>query len=488
MLNLGHAPVLIVVVLLLAAFIIPLLGKRQGVVNAVFLGAGAAAFIMSLSMTMRVLAEGTLHYPVGGWAAPYGIVVLVDVFAAYSSLVLAMVALIISWFAVYGPREVRHNGVYFTLILLLTAAMQGMVMAGDLFNLFVFIEISSLAAIAIIAIKGTKESVEASFRYLVLSALGSGGVLFSIALIFMITGHLNMEYIRTTLIVTAEQYPLNLLTSIGLMVVGFGVKAALFPMHVWLPDAHSNAPTASSALLSGLVVKVYIIALMRIAYLALGLEIFALLPIRHLFLALSTGALMVGSVFAMVQDNAKRLLAFSTVTQVGYIFLGFGLFSPRAIEGGVLHILNHAVMKSLLFLAAGVIIHQTGIKKLSQFNGLGRKMPLTFAAFTVGAMSMVGIPGTAGFISKLYIALGALDADMLVFAVLILVSSLLNAAYYFPIIISAFFGKDSEKEAVEPRLAMLAPILVLALMVFFFGLFPSLMVPLVQQTALLFVR
>ncbi|MBT9175728.1 MAG: Na(+)/H(+) antiporter subunit D [Firmicutes bacterium] len=483
-----HAPVLIVAVLLLAAFITPLLGKRQAATNAVFLGAGVVALVLSVGMTLRVLAQGTLSYPVGGWPAPYGIVVLVDVFAAYSSLVLATVALIIFWFAAFGPREVRHNGAYFTLILLLTAAMQGMVMAGDLFNLFVFIEISSLAAIAIIAIKGTKESVEASFRYLVLSALGSGGLLFSIALIFMITGHLNMDYIRTTLMVTAEQYPLNLLTSIGLMVVGFGVKAALFPMHVWLPDAHSNAPTASSALLSGLVVKVYIIALMRIAYLALGLEIFALFPIRHLFLALSTGALVAGSVFAMVQDNVKRLLAFSTVAQVGCIFLGFGLFNQRAIEGGVLHILNHAVMKSLLFLTAGVIIHQSGIKKLSQFSGLGRKMPLTFAAFTIGAMSMVGVPGTAGFISKLYLALGALDADMLVFAVLILISSLLNAAYYFPIIISAFFGRDSDAEATDPAFAVLAPVAVLAGMVFFFGMFPSLMVPLVRQTALLFVR
>ena len=206
-----HAPVLIVAFLLLAAFVTPLFGQRERAVNAVFLGAGLLAFALAVGMTMRVLAQGTLSYPVGGWPAPYGIVVWVDAFAAYSSLVIATVSLIISWFAVSGPREVRHNSAYFTLILLLTAAMQGMVMAGDLFNLFVFIEISSLAAIAIIAIKGTRESVEASFRYLVLSALGSGGLLFSIALIFMITGHLNMEYIRTTLTVTAAQYPLSLI-------------------------------------------------------------------------------------------------------------------------------------------------------------------------------------------------------------------------------------------------------------------------------------
>lgn len=488
MANLTHTPVLIVVILLSVSFVLPLLGRREQLARTLFLIAGVIALILSIRLTLMALTQGAVRYAVGGWIPPFGIEIVVDTFAAYSSLVIAGISLVIFWFAAFGPKEVKYTNGYYTLLLLLTAAMHGMVLAGDLFNMFVFIEISSLAAIAIIAVKGTSESIEASFRYLVLSALGSGGLLFSIALIFMITGQLNMAFIREALTVTAGQYPLNVLTALAFMVVGFGVKAALFPLHVWLPDAHSNAPTASSALLSGLVVKVYIIALMRISYMALGLEIFSVLPIRQIFLVLASAALIVGSVFAMVQDNIKRLLAFSTVAQVGYIFLGFGLFSQRAVEGAVLHILNHAVMKSLLFLAAGVIIHQTGTKKISELNGLGRRMPLTFACFTIGALSMVGIPGCAGFISKLYLALGALDAGMVFFAVLILVSSLLNASYYFPIIISAYFGADNKIEASEPHWSVLAPVAALTLGVLFFGLFPSLAVPLVRQTAQLFVR
>jgi len=483
-----HSPVLVVVVLLASAFVVALLSKHLRMARAVFLLAAASSLFLSARLTHLVLAHGTLRYTVGGWMPPFGIEIVADPFAAFSSLVIAGVGAVIYWFAVFGPREVKFEVGYYTLLLLLTAAMHGMVLAGDLFNLFVFIEISSLAAIAIIAIKGTSESIEASFRYLVLSALGSGGLLFSIALIFMISGHLNMAYIMETLSVTAGQYPLNVVLALGFMLVGFAVKAALFPLHVWLPDAHSNAPTASSALLSGLVVKVYIIAFMRIAYMGLGLTIFEALPIRQIFLILAAIAMIVGSVFAMVQDNLKRMLAFSTVAQVGYIFLGFGLYSPRALEGAVLHILNHAIMKSLLFLSAGLIIHQTGSKRISQLSGMGRRMPFTFAAFTIGALSMVGIPGCAGFISKLYLALGALDAGRTFFAILILVSSLLNATYYFPVIINAYFGKNDSKERIEPPRLMQLPIVVLSIAVIFFGLFPSIAVPLVRQTAELFIR
>lgn len=488
MVNITHTPVLVVVLLLAAAFVVALLSKHLQIGRYVFLLTSFTVLFLSARLTFIVLEHGTIHYTLGGWVPPFGIEIIVDAFAAFSSLVVAGVSSLIFWFAVYGPAEVKNESGYYSLLLLLTGAMHGMVMTGDLFNLFVFVEISSLAAIAIIAVKGTSESIEASFRYLVLSALGSGGVLFSIALIFMISGHLNMAYIREALVITSGQYPLNVVLAVGFMLVGFAVKAALFPLHVWLPDAHSNAPTASSALLSGLVVKVYIIAFMRIAYLALGIPIFETLPIRQIFLVLASIAIIMGSVFAMVQDNIKRMLAFSTVAQVGYIFLGFGLFNQRALEGAVLHILNHAIMKALLFLSAGVIIHQSGHKKISELSGLGRRIPLTFAAFTIGALSMIGIPGTAGFVSKLYLALGALDSGLTFFAIVILISSLLNAIYYLPIIITAFFGKDSSSDAKDPAWATQLPLVVLSVGVLFFGLFPSIAIPLVRQTAQLFIR
>lgn len=488
MVNIAHLPVLVVVVLLAGAFVTPLLSRHIKTSRLAFLFSAGLALVLSVRLSAQVLQHGTLRYALGGWLPPFGVEIVVDAFSAFSSLVIAGISLVVFWFAALGPKEVQNETGYYTLLLLMSASMHGMVMAGDLFNLFVFIEISSLAAIAIVAIKGDSDSYEASFRYLVLSALGSGALLLSIGLIFMITGHLNMLFIMNTLAVTASQYPLNVVTALGFMLVGFGVKAALFPLHVWLPDAHANAPTASSAILSGLVVKIYIIAFVRIVYLTLGLNIYEILPIREIFLVLSSVAIVSGSVLAMAQDNIKRMLAYSTVAQVGYIFLGFGLFNERAIEGAVLHILNHAVMKSLLFLTAGVIIRQTGRKKISELRGIGRKMPFTFLAFTIGALSMVGIPGCAGFVSKLYLALGSLDAGRIFFAILVLVSSLLTAIYYFPVIITAYFGKESTYDAVEPERATQLPLIVLSVAVLFFGLFPSVAVPLVRQTAQLFIR
>jgi multicomponent Na+:H+ antiporter subunit D len=487
--SLFHTPLFIIVVLLLAGFVVPLLAKRQRLAEGIFLVTGAISLLLSLSLVRLVLRHGLITYNLGNWAPPFGIQLLVDSFGAYASLVLSVVSLPVYWFIVFAPNETSSKTGYLSLVLFLTAAMQGMVLTGDLFNMFVFIEISSLAAIAIIAIKGTRESIEASFRYLVLSALGSGGILFAIALIFMISGHLNMGFIREALSITASQYPLNILTALGFMFVGFAIKAALFPLHIWLPEAHSNAPTASSALLSGLVVKVYIIGFMRVMYLGIGIETFNALPLRPIFLLLSSLAIIMGSIFAMVQDNLKRMMAYSTVVQIGYIFLGFGLFSPRAVEGGVLHILNHAVTKALLFLTAGVIIKRAGVTRISQLKGMGRKMPWTFAAFTIGALSMVGIPGFAGFVSKLYVALGALDISQAFFAVLILVSSLLNALYYFPITINAFFGEQEPLHSVsDPPMAVLASLAVLAGMCVILGLFPSVVVPLVRQTSLLFIK
>lgn len=485
-----HAPVLVVVTLLSAAFVVPLLYRKPQVAQVIFLVAVALAAVLSVRLALLVLREGSISYYLGGWLPPFGIEVVADAFSAYASLIIALIALPIAYFVVFAPREVAAPCSYMALILLLLAAMHGMVLAGDLFNLYVFIEICSLCAISIIAVKGTRDSIEASFRYLVLSVLGSGGILFAIALIFMISGHLNMGYIKEALQITASLYPLNLLAALSFLFVGFAVKAAIFPLHIWLPEAHSTAPTASSALLSGLVVKAYLIAFIRIIYMVLGTELFLALPLRPIFLVLASCAILVGSAFAIVQNNIKRMLAYSTVAQMGYIVLGFGLFSQRALEGSTLHILNHAITKSLLFLSAGVIIKQSGTNRLSELKGMGRKMPFTFVVFTIGAFSMVGIPGFAGFVSKLYLALGALDIGQIIFAVLILISSLLNATYYLPIVVNAFFGQGeaSTRQGSDPKLSVMAPLLVFASAVIVMGLFPSVVMPLVRQAAALLMQ
>ena len=232
-----------------------------------------------------------------------------------------------------------------------------------------------------------------------------------------------------------EPLPQQYLISLG-FVVGYGVKAALFPL-VWLPDAHP-LPSPSSAVLSGLVVKVYAAAFLKVFLKAYPREIFLEIPVMEIVLFLSVLAILYGSIVAMVQEDIKKMLAYSSIAQIGYVFLGFSLMGQRAVAGGLLHIFNHAMMKSMLFLAAGIIIYSTGIRRIRDMKGLGVKLPLTMGAFTIGALSMVGIPGTNGFISKWQLALGALDLGRPIIVVVILLSSLLNCLYYMPIVINAF--------------------------------------------------
>jgi multicomponent Na+:H+ antiporter subunit D len=267
-------------------------------------------------------------------------------------------------------------------------------------------------------------------------------------------------------------------------------------LHLWLPDAHSSAPSPSSAVLSALVVKVYIIAFLKILFIAFGLEIFHETFIRHLILVLSVIAMLSGSFFAFVQIELKRRLAYSTVAQVGYIFLGIGLGTPWGLAAGLLHIIVHAFMKSCLFLCAGAIYYQTGIKHVNEFSGMGYKMPITMGAFTIASFSMVGIPMFGGFISKYGLALGSLEADLPILVLVIILSGLLNATYYFPIIGQAYFSQDSPEDHNEKRehretktfqrdqipLSMMVPIVIFALGIIYLGVFPGTIFAFINKT------
>jgi multicomponent Na+:H+ antiporter subunit D len=315
----------------------------------------------------------------------------------------------------------------------------------------------------------------------------------------MITGHLNLTFIAAELAEVKDSYPFLIWTALSFFTVGFGVKSALFPLHLWLPDAHSSAASPSSAVLSSLVVKVYIIAFLKILFIAFGLDIFHETFIRHLIIILSVIAMLAGSFFAFVQIELKRRLAYSTVAQVGYVFLGIGLGTPWGLAAGMLHIVVHAFMKTCLFLTAGAFYYQTGIKKVNQFAGMGYKMPITMGAFTIAALSMVGIPLLGGFISKYGLALGSLEANLPLVIVVIIISGLLNATYYFPIIGQAYFSQEeadghhdqnSHGHSGEAKkfkldqvpLSMLVPIVILALGVIYLGIFPGILLNFINKT------
>jgi len=451
-------------------------------------GIASVALAISAASAWNVAAVGPFsYYPGGHTSATIGIEISVDWITVLMHLTISLIGVII---LVYShtdlSREIGDSSQtwYYTLFLLLMAALSGLAMASDLFNIYVFTEISTLAACALVAIKPKRLCVEAALKYLILSTLGSGMVLLGIGLIYMVTGHLNIGAIAEVLPGAYQLHPWNILVALSLFIIGFGIKSALFPLHVWLPDAHSSAPTPSSAILSGLVVKINIIIIARIIFQMYGVPIFSSIPIPEVILLLSTFGIFAGSLMAIAQTDIKRMLAYSTVAQVCYIFLGIALVTKTGVIGGLLHVFNHAVMKTLLFLAAGAIIYKTGIRKIDELSGIGFRMPLTMAVFSVGALSMVGIPGFSGFISKLFLAFGSLDAGKPFYVAVILLSSLLNAIYYLPIVVRAFFGHGDRKFSWDGLpILMVVPMVVLAAINVYFGILPGGLLYFVERAA-----
>lgn len=484
-----HLPIVVVLAGLLASYLVPALSFKSKKVAGYFaLAAAAVMFVFSLMLKWQLNVRGTFSYALGGWTAPWGIEFNVDPLGVYMAMILTGVGFII---LLYATRDLEHElsdralGTFYTLYLLLIPSMVGLALTNDLFNVFVFMEITTITAVAIICVKDNMETIEASLKYLILSVIASASILMAIALLYMVTGHLNMSYVSSELSQALTTYPNVIIAAMALFLVGFGLKSALFPMHVWLPDAHGSAPSPSSAVLSGLVVKIYVVVLIRLFFQVFPGSIIDVIPVLEITLWLSSIGMVLGSMFAIVQNDIKKMLAYSSISQVGYIFFGISLVSFTAFQGSLFHILNHAIIKAMLFLVAGVIIYTTGLRRVGNLSGLGFKLPVTMICFTIGALGMIGIPGTSGFISKWYLALGALEAGRPFFVLIILVSSMLNGIYYLPIVINAFFGeKGEELEQIKFKplpWEMKYTVIFLAFGVIFFGLFPSLPLGMVEN-------
>lgn len=489
-------PPALVIFVLMSAFIMPVIFHfRRNWCGPAACIAMVVALAGSLHFVGITLQGRTIHYAAEGWAPPWGIEVIINPFSAFILAVISSVCLAILFYSISSLEEEipqDAKGWYYTVFLLLVASMMGMGITNDMFNMYVFIEVTGISACALVLAKNSKMATDASFKYLLLATVGSGFVLFGITLLYLITGHLNITFVAQEIALVGDQYPYLIWTVLSFFLVGFGIKSALFPLHIWLPDAHSAAPTSSSAILSGLVVKAYIVALIKFYYLIFGFDLLDEIFLRHLILIMATAAMLGGSLFAFVQLNLKRRLAYSSVAQVGYIFLGIGLGSATALTAAILHIFNHSVMKACLFMAAGAIHHQTGHKQVNHLQGIGYEMPITMCAFSVAALSMVGIPLFSGFISKWYLAQGSIEAGMPSFVALLVLSGLLNASYFLPIIWQAFFDVDRKQPKTFSLdtipFPMKASLVVLALMVVYFGIQPELPLTLARMAAGLFLQ
>jgi multicomponent Na+:H+ antiporter subunit D len=460
---LDAVPALLLAAPLLAAVLAALAGLRSQLAAKVLAITGAAtAFGLAAWGLLRVLADGTLVHHLGGWAPPLGIEYVLDPLSAFMAVVVTFIGLVVIAYPVRpGFGEAPARGVpLHALALLLVTGLLGVVLSGDLFHLFVFLEVYSIASYGLIALGGDRAAF-ASFRYLIFGTIGSGLYLLGVGFVYFTTGTLNMADAATLLPALAGTP--TLVGAGVLIVVGLGVKTALFPLHVWLPDAHSYAPPSVAALLAAVQVKVGAYALVRILF-----DVFqpaGAVPATTLLAWFGVAGVVVGSLVAITQSDFKRLLAYSTVAQLGYIGLGIGLANPLALVGALLHVLNHAFMKCCLFLIAGGVLQQTGLKAIPRFAGLGRRMPWTMTGFALAALAMIGVPPTAGFFSKWYLVLGSLDDGRWLFAVAIVASSLLTATYFLRVFERVFMAAAPDEAvagATEAGPGVVVPILVLA--------------------------
>lgn len=424
-----------IIIPLLAAFIISLVsGKKDS--WAIGVSITAAVSLTALSVyAFFGMDPTTAVYNMGGWPAPYGIVLVLD---ALASFVLVMVSIISLTSLLFSVQYIRHLSIdwkYYALFMLLVSGMNGVIITGDLFNLFVFMEVALLAAVALVAYGGRAEEFEASFKYAVMGAVSSTLILIGIAFTYSATSTLTMSRIAEGF---AAGDPEIMYWVGGLFLAGFGLKAAVMPFHAWLPDAHSSAPAPISAMLSGVLIKALgIYTLIRVFFNVLGApQVF-----MTAFLVLGSVSIIVGVLLAVVQWDMKRLLAYSSISQIGYILLGMGLATPLGLLGALYHLLNHALFKSLLFYNAGAVEMAIGTRNLKRMGNLRRLLPVTSGTSMVASLSIAGIPPFNGFFSKLIIIIAAIQAGEPFFALLAVIGSLLTLATFMKVQSYGFRGK-----------------------------------------------
>ena len=479
---LGETPILIIVIPLISAVLTPLMGLRKEVLS--YLCAITALSLCTLASVhtlYTVMTEGTIHYRLGGWPPPFGIELVVDHLNGMMLVIVSVISLLV---AVYSYRSVEQElpgkSVYFyTVYLLQVTGFLGILITGDLFNLYVFLEIASLAGYALIAV-GEDGAPVACFRYIVMGTIGACFYLLGVGYIYISTGSLNMADVH--LLVPALYDSKVIAAAIAFILTGLAIKMALFPLHVWLPDAYTKAPSATSALIAPLMTKISIYVMIRILFSVFGISLFVeLFPLNKIMVWAGFAAICGGAVMALAQTDFKRMLCYILVAEVGYMVGGLGLANAVAIRGAILHILNDAVMTAGLFTVAGIIMHKMKSHRLTDFEGLFRRMPFTMSAFVVCALSMIGVPPTCGFFSKWYLISGAMLAGEWPFVAALLGSSLINVILFFRIIEVGYVfqssmpahthGRERIDRIDEAPLSMLIPTVGIAAAIILIGFY-----------------
>lgn len=468
-----HISVLVVIVPLMAAPICVLL-RNSVAAWAWATVTGLVTLALAVQLLQQVWLGGTILYELGNWAGPWGIVYRVDELGAFVVLLVAAIAAIVLPYAKTSfereiPKE-RHYLVY-CMFLLCIAGLLGMAVTGDAFNLFVFLEVSSLSTYVLISMGQDRRALSAALRYLILGTLGATLYVIGIGMLYQMTGSLNMTDLATLL--PAVQDTRTVHAALAFIVVGFGLKLAIFPLHFWLPNAYTYAPSAVTAFLAATATKVAVYSLIRLIFTVFGdVEPLETYNVRFAVIVLAVTGMFAGSLMAIFQSNVKRLLAYSSVAQVGYMILGITIGNAPAMAGGIIHMFNHALMKGALFMVLGCVVYVVGSAKIEDMAGLGKRMPFTAAAFVAGGFALIGVPLTVGFVSKFYLVQGALLAGWWPIALLIMMSSLLAVIYVWRVVEMMYFRSPAigHGQREEAPLTLLIPTYVLLAAVFWFGI------------------
>ena len=481
----AHLPVLQLLAPLLAAPVCALLRSARAA-SALAVLASWTTLAVALALLAEVRVAGVVSYAIGGWVPPIGIEYRVDMVNAWVLVIVGTVASVVSPYmiaSVGSEVERRRIPLFYAAYLLCLTGLLGIAVTGDVFNVFVFLEISSLSAYALIAMGTRRRALTAAFRYLVMGSVGATFIVIGIGLLYVMTGSLNMADLAALLPEVWDSRTVRV--AYGFLGVGFCLKLALFPLHLWLPNAYAFAPSAVTAFLASTATKVAVYMLLRFFLTIFGAPFsFGAMALDRVLLPLALVAIVSMSMVAVLQVDVKRLLAYSSVAQIGYVVLGLSLASVTGLTATLLHLFNHALMKGALFMAMGCVVYRIGSAHIDAMAGLGRRMPWTMAAFVVGGLSLVGVPLTVGFVSKWYLILGAIERGWWPVAVVVLLASLLALVYVWRVVETAYMRPyEGDGRTVEAPAGLLLPTWALAAASIYFGVFARSTVATAEQAA-----
>ena len=433
---------------------------------------GVICSVNSLAILHQVQNSGTIIYALGGWAAPWGIEYRIDNANAFVLLIITLVYLVSTLYArksIESEVPEKSQSWLYTAWILCFTGLCGITISGDVFNVFVFLEVSSLATYILISFGKDKRCLSAALRYLVLGTVAATFYLIGVGFLYSLTGTLNMADLANRLPNLADSN--TVAVALGFVVMGLAIKMALFPLHAWLPNAYTYAPNAVTAFLAGTATKAAAYVFMRLAFAIFPDDYFSDFTSAHnIVLVVGIIGAIAASAVAIFQDNLKRLFAWSSIGQIGYIAIGVGLASTAGLAASFLHLFNHALIKTAIFMALGGLILTTGSATTESLHNLAKKMPWTMTAILIGGLSLIGVPLTTGFISKWYLASAALELNYWWLAGLVLLGSLVTAAYVWRIVELAYFRSDqSEIVRSEAPMALLIPTWILVIANIYFG-------------------